>query len=155
MGWAAIAWLLVLATVGLWAYGGVNAHPSLYERTQGVAAQLRCPVCQGESVADSQSDIARSIRQYIQRELARGESSSTIIAFLLSRYPTISLAPSNSGVGRFAWLAPPFLVLGGIALLLTLVVDWRRKAREDPVARLDYLQRIRAEVAASETQAVE
>ncbi len=157
LGWLAIAWLLIVCAVALLAYGGTTAHASLYDRTQSLAAQLRCPVCEGQSVADSQSDIARGIRGLIQRDLARGESEGQIKAFLLARYSNISLAPSTSGIGTVAWLAPPLLVLGGLGLVLTLVVDWRTRGRRagsrppnvTPTSAI-YVERVRAELAADE-----
>src|SRR6202011_3736308 len=106
-----------------------------------------CPVCQGETIADSNADISVAIRRLIRKELAAGQSPDQIKGYLMARYPTISLAPSTSGVGSVAWLAPPLLVIGGIGLLLTLVTDWRNRGRgATDTARAIYLARVRAEV---------
>lgn len=156
LGWIAIGWLLAVCALALLAYGNPSRPASLDDRTLALAAQLRCPVCQGESVADSQADIARGIRALIRHDLAAGQSPNTIRAYLLARYPTISLAPSTGGIGSVAWLAPPLLLLGSIGLLLTLVTDWRTGGRNRPVpARSIYLERVRAELAAEEVRPVD
>lgn len=151
LGWIAIAWLLGLAAVALVAYGQPGHTASLEERTHDVAQQLRCLVCQGESVADSPSDFAKSLRVLIRKRLAQGESPDAIQSFLVSRYgDRVLLAPPSSGIGRVAWLAPPLLVLGGIGLLLTLIADWRQRGRSSASASDVYLERVRAELAAGE-----
>lgn len=148
LGWIAIAWLLGLCALALLAYGGSAGAQSLDGRTQGIASQLRCPVCQGESVADSQADVARSMRAFIRRELTQGIAADRIKAELLARYPGISLSPSTSGVGSVAWFAPPLLLVAGCGLLGTLVLDWRGRGRTgDSTSRSDYVARVRAEVA--------
>lgn len=150
LGWIAIGWLLVLCAVTLAAYGSPASGSSLDERTRAVAQQLRCPVCQGESVADSPSDIARAMRGMIRQRIARGQSADAIKSYFVSRYGAwILLAPPASGVGSLAWLAPPLLVLGGVGLLLTLVAGWRRRGEDrSPGAKATYLERVRAELAA-------
>jgi cytochrome c-type biogenesis protein CcmH len=149
LGWIAIGWLLVICSVALVAYGNPAAAQSLDERTRAVAQQLRCPVCQSESVADSSAGISKAIRAIIQKRLAEGQSADQIKTYFVSRYGTwILLAPPSSGIGAVAWLAPPLLVLGGLALLMTLVMDWRRRAKRPPrPARSEYLARVRAELA--------
>lgn len=149
LGWIAIAWLLVLCVVALAAYGRAPAHQSLNDRVQAVAQQLRCPICQGESVADSPSDIAQAMRADIRRRLVAGQTPAQIKNFYVARYTDwILLAPPSSGVGSLAWLAPPLLLLGGVGLLVTLVLDWRARGRT-PAAEgaAAYLERVRAELA--------
>jgi cytochrome c-type biogenesis protein CcmH len=150
-GWVIISLLLALCAVALAAYGSPSHAPTLDERTQSLAAQLRCPVCQGESVADSQSAIAKGIRAVIRRDFARGESEDSIKTQLLASFPDISLAPPTGGIGSIAWLAPPLLVLGGAALITLLILDWRgRGGRPAEPANPAYLARVRRELAGEE-----
>jgi cytochrome c-type biogenesis protein CcmH len=150
LGWIAIAWLLALCAVALVAYGNASGRASLDQRTRDLAMQLRCPVCQGESVADSPSGIAQSMRRIIRRDLTEGKSPDQIKASFVKSYGDwILLAPPASGIGNLAWLAPPLLLLGGAGLLLTLLIDWRQRARRlAGESRADYLKRVRAELAA-------
>lgn len=152
LGWIAIAWLIVLCAVALLAYGSPPHRLSLDDRARTVAQGLRCPACQGESVADSPAGIAKAMRAEIRRRLARGESPEQIRAYLVSRYTDwILLSPPSSGVGSVAWIAPPLLLVGGLGLLLTLLADWRKAARA-PAGSVPggYLERVRAELSADD-----
>lgn len=151
LGWIAIAWLLAVCALALVAYGSPAAAVTLDDRTRAVAVQLRCPVCQGESVADSPSGIAESMRSLIRQRLQSGQSPEAIKAYLVSRYGNwILLAPPSSGIGSLAWLAPPLLLLGGFALLATLVADWRSRGRtRETGGRSAYLERVRSELVAN------
>ena len=150
LGWIAIAWLVLVCAVALMAYGNRPTPLSLDDRVRAVAQQLRCPQCNGESVADSPANISASIRTDIRRRLLAGQSQNQIKQFYVSRYGDwILLSPPQTGIGGVAWLAPPLLVLGGLGLLLTLVTDWRRRGRGGaPVSSERYLERVRAELAA-------
>ena len=149
LGWLTIAWVLVIVAVLLFGYGAKSGATSLDSRVNSLAAQLRCPACQGESVADSNSDVAASIRGVIRQRMQQGESDQQITNFLESRYPGISLAPSTSGIGRLAWIAPPLLILGGLGLLAALVANWRSRSEREPViVDQEYVRRVRSELAA-------
>lgn len=150
LGWIAIGWMLVLCAVALVAYGNQSRPLSLDTRARAVEQQLRCPICQGESVADSPAGIAKSMRTEIRRKLSAGQSPAQIKASFVAAYGNwILLAPPASGLGSFAWLAPPLLFLGSIGLLVTLILEWRTRGRTaGERVREMYLERVRAEVAA-------
>jgi cytochrome c-type biogenesis protein CcmH len=154
LGWIAIGWLVILCTVALLAYGRAAPVASLSDRTLAVARELRCPVCQGESVADSQSGISQGMRAIIRRKLLAGQSPDSIKQYFVARYGNkILLAPPSSGIGDVAWLAPPLMVAGSVGLLITLVFDWRSRARV-PLSSVGdaYLERVRAELKRDESQ---
>jgi cytochrome c-type biogenesis protein CcmH len=155
LGWIAIGWLLLLCGLALIAYGNPAPRTSLSDRTMAVAKNLRCLVCQGESVADSPSGFSQGIRAEIRRRLQAGQSPDQIERFLVSKYgDKILLAPPQSGIGDLAWLAPPVLVLAGAVLLVMLVLDWRQRGRTPSEAvRDEYLERVRAELAAGASSA--
>ncbi len=149
LGWIAIGWLLVVCALALLAYGNPSAQPSLDARARSLAGQMRCLVCAGESVADSQSGFAQGVRDSIRRQLAAGMSDQRVKSFFIEKYgQQILLAPPSSGLGSVAWLAPPLLVLGGLGLLITLVLDWRSRGRSSAGVKETYLERVRVELAA-------
>ena len=117
--------LAVGALVALLAFG-TRAEPSTAERADALAAELRCPDCQGLSVADSPTSSAREIRRQIDELIAGGATDEEVRAHFVARYGEwIRLAPSATAL----W-ALPFVVLAlGVALLL----GWLR-ARRGPVA---------------------
>ncbi len=85
-------------------------------QAQAIAAHLRCPVCQNESVADSPAELAKQMRALIREKLAAGDSPDQIIAYFVSRYGEwILLEPPRRGLGWFVWIAPlAVLILGGV-----------------------------------------
>lgn len=148
-GWFAIGWMLAICLLLLIVYGHPASHQTLDDRTRALAAELRCPICHGESVADSTTDIARSIRALIRTRLSEGQSSNAIKRYLVSRYgDSIMLAPPAAGVGMIAWLTPLLLHVGGLGLLVTLVMASRSRREVATMDRSEYVTRVRAELAA-------
>jgi cytochrome c-type biogenesis protein CcmH len=97
-------------------------------RVQSIADDLRCPVCQGLSVADSHSPTAEAMYDDIRRRVEAGESESAIKAYYVSRYSEwVLLDPDTSGVGVVVWILPVaalVLAVGGLALAFR---RWRRQ----------------------------
>lgn len=103
---------------------------SLSDRTEDVSARLRCPTCVAESVADSTSPVAQSMRSEIRRQLADGRSEDQVVAWFRSRYgSSIVLDPQRHGGGWILWLAPP---IAGVAVVVAgLLVVRRQRGRAD------------------------
>lgn len=97
----------------------------LEARTTTVAATLRCPVCQGESIQDSPSELAQQMRAVVRDRLRAGESPEQIKAYFVSRYGEwILLEPRMTGLNILLYALPVVLVIGGIALVVVLVRKW-------------------------------
>lgn len=97
----------------------------LEARTTAVAATLRCPVCQGESIQDSPSELAQQMRAVVRDRLRAGESPEQIKAYFVSRYGEwILLEPRMTGLNILLYALPVVLVIGGIALVVVLVRKW-------------------------------
>jgi cytochrome c-type biogenesis protein CcmH len=128
-------WLPVVAAGCLLAVGalvailafGFRAEPSVAERADALAAELRCPDCQGLSVGDSPTSSAREIRRQIDELLAGGATDDEVRAHFVARYGEwIRLAPSATAL----W-ALPFVVLAiGVAVLFAWLRARRRRSVE-------------------------
>ena len=92
--------------------------PELDQRTNEVAALLRCPVCQGMSVADSPSEMAINMKKRVREMLAQGYTEQQILDFFEQSYGQfVRLEPKFEGVNALVWLIPLFaLVAGAYAL---------------------------------------
>lgn len=102
---------------------------TLDARVQDVASQLKCPICQGESVADSPSELAQQMRSVIRQQLQSGKSEQEVIAYFESRYgEQIVWSPPWQGFSLLAWLVPIMLLLGGTILLFFVLRNWRHGA---------------------------
>src|SRR6185503_18799037 len=99
-------------------------------RTARLEHQLACPVCDGQSIADSNAPQSRAIRADIPRRIAAGQSDAEIRAFDVSRYTErILMTPSNSGLGIVAWGLPALVVILGAAGIAVAVRRWSRAPR--------------------------
>lgn len=98
---------LILACLMVAAAAGALPASDLDAQAQAIAARLRCPVCQNESVADSPSELSAQMRTLIRRKLQAGESSDQIIAYFVAKYGEwILLEPPRRGVLWLVWLSP-------------------------------------------------
>jgi cytochrome c-type biogenesis protein CcmH len=102
------------------------AGAELAARTEAVARSMRCPVCQGLSVADSHTLAAAAMRGKVERLLAAGYSESQVLAVFEASYGEfIRLSPRPAGFNLVVWAAPVLVGLAGV-----IVVGWRlRRAR--------------------------
>ena len=92
--------------------------PAQEARAQGLMAELRCLVCQGQSIADSDADLAGDMRDLVRRRIAAGEKPSAIRAWLVQRYGSwISYKPTGELAAWPLWLAPVALLAVGAWML--------------------------------------
>jgi len=92
--------------------------PKKEAQAQALMAELRCLVCQGQSIADSDAELAGDMRDLVRRRIAAGEKPSAIRAWLVQRYGTwISYKPTSELAAWPLWLAPLALLLAGALLI--------------------------------------
>lgn len=140
--------LALAAGVGVWRAAAAPEPQTLEARTQAIASTLRCPTCQNLSVADSDSQMARGMRETIAEQLSRGRSREEVRGYFVDRYGEwVLLYPQRDGFGWVAWLAP---VVGvGVAGAAAAVFAARRRVRTaSPSADLEPAERERVEDAA-------
>lgn len=100
---------------------------SIDDEAREISYLLMCPVCQGQSVAESNSELAKDMRSIIRQKLEAGESKEEIINYFVNRYGESILGyPPVKGVNLLLWILPALAVLfGGIGIGLFL---YRSKA---------------------------
>jgi len=120
------AWLVALAAAAQTVPVPSN-DAALDAHVQALAAQLRCVVCQNESVADSQAPLAADLREQIRRQLREGRSDEQIRSYMTERYGDFVLyEPPLSNRTLMLWFGPALmLAIGGVALLRLLRVRKR------------------------------
>jgi cytochrome c-type biogenesis protein CcmH len=122
---AAFAALAAVIAVGL-----VAAPPRPVDRVDALAARLRCPTCQGESVADSPSETATGIRAQIDEFVRSGWSDEQVLDYYVARYSQwVLLDPPAAGSTLLLWLLPLAVAVAGVAV----VARNRRRARLAPL----------------------
>jgi cytochrome c-type biogenesis protein CcmH len=104
----------------------VLSDPALEARARAISRELRCMVCQNESIDDSDAPLAHDLRVLVRERLKAGDSDQQIINFLVSRYGEfVLLRPRLSWHTAALWGTPPALVLLGIIMIV--VVERRRR----------------------------
>jgi cytochrome c-type biogenesis protein CcmH len=103
-----------------------NSHPSLQDKTMHIAGLVRCPVCEGQSAAQSQAPASVQIRDQIRQELSAGESQGQILSGLVAAYgPGILEKPEARGVNLVLWVLPVLAVVPALAGLALAFARWR------------------------------
>ncbi len=107
------------------------ADPALEARARTLSEELRCLVCQNQSIDESNADLAHDLRVLLRQRLVAGDSDQQVLDYVAARYGVfVLLDPPFAPVTWLLWLTPPLLVLGTGGLLLLRA----RRRRPDPAA---------------------
>jgi cytochrome c-type biogenesis protein CcmH len=119
---AALFLLIAIATSALAVQPDeVLKDPSLEARARALSQQLRCMVCQNQSIDDSDAPLARDLRLLVRERLSTGDSDRQVMDFIVSRYGEfVLLKPVLQWHTALLWVLPPGLLLVGGAVLLVL-----------------------------------
>ena len=103
------------------------ADPVLEARMLAITAELRCLVCQNQTIADSHADLAIDLRQQVREMLQKGMTDQQITDYMTARYGDFVLyRPPFKSTTAFLWVGPGVMLVGG---LLVLVLVLRRRSR--------------------------
>jgi cytochrome c-type biogenesis protein CcmH len=106
------------------------ADPVLEARVLRISAELRCLVCQNQTIADSHADLAQDLRRQVREMLVRGDSDQQVIDYMTARYGDFVLyRPPFKATTALLWVGPLLLLLGGITALALVL---RRRSRMSP-----------------------
>lgn len=109
------------------------AESALEQRTREVASELRCPVCQGESIQESPAELAQEMKGLVRDQLAAGKSPEEVKAFFVARYGEwILLRPTTTGVNAALYWLPPIALVAGGVLVVAISRRWLRASRGTP-----------------------
>ncbi len=105
--------------------------PALEHRARGLSAELRCMVCQNQSIDDSDADLARDLRILVRDRLTAGDSDEQVLDYIVSRYGEfVLLKPRLSLRNAILWAVPAVLLLAGGTFLVVSARSRRRPAGE-------------------------
>ena len=109
--------------------------PAVEQRLTNLSKELRCLVCQNETLADSQADLAADLRGQIREQIKAGKSDKEIIEFLTARYGQFILyRPRVTPTTYLLWFGPFVLLLGVLWVLFTYIRQRRDSVREEPLS---------------------
>ncbi len=129
-------WMLALLLALPLAAGAKEAAPAsddpvLEARVMRIASELRCLVCQNQTIADSHADLAQDLRQQVREMLQKGQSDAQIVDYMTQRYGDFVLyRPPVKSTTALLWYGPALLMLGGLGVL-AIVLRRRSKLPDD------------------------
>jgi cytochrome c-type biogenesis protein CcmH len=132
-------WVLLVVPF-LAGQGLADNQPDLDQRVAAIAAELRCLVCQNQSIAESNADLAVDLRRQIREQLKEGRSERDVLDFMVQRYGDFVLyRPPLKASTLLLWGGPFLLLVLGIFLLARKIRSVRR-----PAPQLSAAERARA-----------
>ena len=138
-----ISLVICFASVALAKEAKPAEDPQIAQRMRALTEQLRCLVCQNETLADSRADLAEDLRKEIREQMKAGKSDQEIIAFLTQRYGDFVLyKPPVKSTTYLLWFGPFVLLFAGTGMLY-LYLKKRRELIDDQPLTAD--ERKRAE----------
>lgn len=125
---------LLLVVAPLLVNAGAAPDPILEKRVLAIAQELRCLVCQNQTIADSDAALAVDLRQQVREKLAQGMSDRDVTDFMVARYGDFVLyRPPVRTTTWLLWFGPFLLLAGGLIVLGRQI---RRRAHTEPPAAL-------------------
>jgi len=115
--------------------------PVANKRAVQLAEQLRCLVCQNQSLADSNAALAVDLRGQIREQIAQGRSNDEIVDFMVSRYGDFVLyRPPLKASTWLLWFGPPLLLLMGFIMLMRYVRERRKRIEREPLTASEHAE---------------
>jgi cytochrome c-type biogenesis protein CcmH len=132
-----------------------SATQGIDDQVKELSYLLMCPVCQGQSVAESNSNLAHDMRDIIRKQLEEGKSKEEILAYFVSSYgESILASPPPKGINWLLWLLPGVaIIFGGFGITLYLYKSQSNNKKEKRISQNvkpevdnDYIKRIEEEL---------
>jgi cytochrome c-type biogenesis protein CcmH len=121
--------VVIVATLSLAVFGTRDA-PTTQDRVSSISRTVKCPVCSGESVAESNAPASQEIRRDIALRVQEGQTDNQIRSYYVARYgQAILLTPSASGINALVWILP----VAALAVALAGLVIVFRRWSDEPV----------------------
>ena len=118
-----------------------SEDPVANKRAVQLAEQLRCLVCQNQSLADSSAELAVDLRRQIREQIAQGRSNEEIVDFMVSRYGDFVLyRPPLKASTWLLWFGPPLVLLMGFVVLIRYLRDRRKRIESAPLTAGEHAQ---------------
>jgi len=109
--------------------------PAQEERAQMVMKQLRCLVCQNQSIVDSNADLAKDLRGIVRERITLGDSDEQVFSYMTDRYGDwVLLKPPFDGATIILWLSPLLLLLIGFYVIYRNQVSRKKIASSEPLS---------------------
>ncbi len=144
-----LAVLLLLLWLPAWPAGAVEpdevlADPALEDRAREISKELRCVVCQNQSIDDSNAEIARDMRLLVRERLVEGDTDDQVVDFMVARYGEyVRFSPTIRFETLPLWFGPPALVLVVVLAIVMVYRAQQNRSAHEGVRPLSAAERAR------------
>ena len=108
----------------------VLSDPTLEERARNISKDLRCLVCQNESIDDSNASLAKDLRILVRERLVAGDSDDEVLNFIVDRYGEFALLnPRSDGFNLILWLSGPLMLIIALIISFTFISSKQKSKR--------------------------
>jgi cytochrome c-type biogenesis protein CcmH len=136
MKWLILILLLLAGPVFAVQPSEILSDPVLETRAREISAGLRCPVCQNESIDESNATISHELRVLLRERLVAGDTDAQVVDFLVARFGEfILLQPDRQGANLILWAAAPVMLI--IAFLVGWITIRRRAPAEEQLSEAE------------------
>jgi cytochrome c-type biogenesis protein CcmH len=136
MKWLILILLLLAGPVFAVQPSEILSDPVLESRAREISAGLRCPVCQNESIDESNATISHELRVLLRERLVAGDTDAQVVDFLVARFGEfILLQPDRQGANLILWAAAPVMLI--IALMVGWITIRRRAPAEEQLSEAE------------------
>ncbi|MEL6595558.1 MAG: cytochrome c-type biogenesis protein [Pseudomonadota bacterium] len=119
---ALLIWVLLATPVLALDPAELLDDPVLEDRAREISKGLRCPVCQNESIDESNATVAQDLRALVRERLLAGDSNTEVVEFVVARYGEyVLLNPQTTGANLALWLAGPAMLLLGAGMAVVYI----------------------------------
>lgn len=138
-----LVFILALLASPLWAVepDEVLDDPALEARARALSTDLRCPVCQNESIDESSAPVAKELRVVLRERLVAGDTDEEIMTYMVARFGEfVQMRPDAGGANLVLWLSAPVLLLLGLGIGWSAIRNRPEAVKplsDDEKARLD------------------
>ena len=140
--------LLLLFSVFLIIPANISTADTFEDKVSDISSELMCPVCRGQTVSESNSDLANDFREIIKTKLREGQSKEEILNYFTSRYgDTVLASPPARGFRLIVWILPIVVIGAGFIFLSMFLRSNRNKDRGNSTPEDDkYLDKVDEEL---------
>ncbi len=136
-----VPWALMAVVLAISLTFGIvdsNQDESASERAASIARTIRCPQCDGETVAESNAPIAQTIRAEIATRVSEGQTDEEIRSFLAKSYgQDVLLIPPSSGGGSAVWIIPIVGIFIALGILGVAFLKWQKELETEEFDELE------------------
>ena len=132
-----LSFLVAMSSAGVWAKEAqpMSADPEMEKQVNDIAKELRCLVCQNQTIADSHADLAVDLKNQVRQMVASGKTQKEIVDYMVQRYGDfVRYRPPVKPTTYLLWVGPFILLIAGVILLVSNLRKRKRVIADAPLS---------------------